>query len=158
MDVFSAVVTAASLADITIRLIKYLRDVKQAAEDVDQDIDSLIREIECLQVAHDNIQEEYERHIHDATLDPKENILWFHTGKTLQETRQLVIKLETCVREIYGENPHTNGPIDGLRKQHRKRARDARLVDVRNQIHTNQNCLQLWFSIISRSEQLPAHW
>lgn len=158
MDVFSAVVTAASLADITIRLIKYLRDVKQAAEDVEEDIDSLIREIESLQVVHTQIQEEFERHVQDTALDSKENILWFHTGKTLQETRQLAIKLETCVKEIYGENPHTKGPIDDLRKQRRKRSRDSRLVDVRNQIHTNQNCLQLWFSIISRSEPLLAHW
>ncbi|KAF2480901.1 tetratricopeptide repeat domain-containing protein [Neohortaea acidophila] len=149
MDVFSAVVTAASLADITIRLIKYLRDVKQAAEDVDEEIDSLIREVESLQVVHTQIQEEYERHVQDAALDSKENILWFHTGKTLQETRQLAVKLEICVREIYGENPHTKGPIDGLRKANRKRSRDSRLVDIRNQIHTNQNCLQLWFSIIS---------
>ena len=135
-DPFSILASGVGIADVAVRVIGYLKDVKAAAETVEDDIDSLISEVEALRVVHANVELEFKRHAQNKSLSANENILWFHTGKTLKEGQKLTAKLEQCVREIYGSDPKVSGKRDGLIKQNRKRARQTQLSELHEQIHT----------------------
>lgn len=146
----SLIASGVGIADVAVRLIAYLKDVKAAAETVEDDIDRLISEIGSLAVLHGQVEAEFHKQRQNNQSSPQEDVLWFHTSKTLKEGQILTQKLEECVREIYGDDPKVQGKRDGLVKQHRKRSRDTRLVDFRSQIHTYHNALQIWLSMISR--------
>ena len=51
-DPFSILASGVGIADVAVRVIGYLKDVKAAAETVEDDIDSLISEVEALRVVH----------------------------------------------------------------------------------------------------------
>ena len=151
-DVFSVIASGVGIADVALRLIKYLRDVKKAAENIEDDIDLLITEVEALEAVHGELQRLLEKNVEDKNISPKETTLWFQTAKTLKAGQILSQKLEVCVREIYDDDPKVKGKRDALVKQHRKRSRDATLSDFRDQVHSYQGALQLWMSIISLLE------
>jgi hypothetical protein len=58
-DPFSFVAGAVGIADVTIRVITYLRDVKAATDTIDADIDGLINEILSLKQVNGHLDEEY---------------------------------------------------------------------------------------------------
>ena len=128
---FSILASGVGIADVAFRVVGYLKDVKKATETVEDDIDGLISEVEALQNVHSTVEAEFELHVRDKSLSPKENILWFHTGRNLKAGQRLTKKLDECVREIYGDDPNVEGKRDGLIKQHRKRSRDPRLSTLR---------------------------
>lgn len=153
----SLVASGFGLADVATRLIVYLKDVKAAAETVQDDIDSLISEIETLKTVHENVEQELKRHAPSGLTGQDKDSLWFHTGKTLKGGQILIEKLERCVKEIYGEDPKVSGKRDGLSKQHRKRTRHSRLADLRDQVNSYNSALGLWMSIISLLVESSLH-
>lgn len=148
-DPFSALASGVGIADVTLRLIVYLKDVKAAVQSIDDDIDQLINEVQALQSVHQQVEQEHDRHVNDATLSNQQKMLWFQTARTLKEGQTLTKKLEACVKEIYGDDPKVAGKRDGLVKQHRKRGMDGKLTALRNQIHTYHGALQIWLSIVA---------
>lgn len=131
-DPLSILALGVGITDVSVRLIRYLRDVKKAAQTVEDDVDRLISEVEALQVLHGTVEDELKRHLLSKSLTAKENILWFNTGKTLKEGQILTNKLFESVQEIYQEDPSTTGKRDEILEQHRKRSREPRPADFRN--------------------------
>jgi hypothetical protein len=89
-DPFSFVAGAVGIADVTIRVIKYLRDVKAAIDTIDADIDGLINEILSLKQVHGHLDEEYQKQTGKRGLSAEETVLWEQTKRTLENGQTLV--------------------------------------------------------------------
>lgn len=150
-DPISIFAAGVGIADVSIRLIKYLKDVKAAAESIEEDIGGLINEVEALMTVHGQLEHEYVRHTNDEGSSQEEKILWFNTGKTLKNGQTLVEKLDQSIRQIYGNDPRVAGKRDGLIKQHRKRNQEGVVFGFRNQISTCHGALKIWLECIAMS-------
>jgi hypothetical protein len=145
----SLIAAGVGIADVAVRIIAYLKDVKAAVETIEDDIEGLINEVHSLKVIHGQLEQEFLKNVKKDALAQEENILWFNTGHTLKQIQKLTLKLEVSVRHIYGENPRVDGKRDGLLKQHRKRTKDGIISGLRDQVSGYQNTLQCWLTCIS---------
>lgn len=141
---------AVGIADVAFRIVLYLKDVKAATETIDGDIAALIEQVEALRDVHGELESEMKRSLQDDTMQGKERQLWFRVKEILQDGRTLTDELEACVKSIYGNNPRVTGSRDALRKQHRKRGRESRLLVHRDRVSSYQQSLQQWLMFISR--------
>jgi hypothetical protein len=148
-DPVSFLAAGVGIADVALRIITYLIDVKKAADTVEDDIGDLIREVESLMVLHGQLEKELLKNVRNDALGEKEKMLWFNTGQTLKNGQKLTQKLEVAVRHIYGDSRTVTGKRDGLIKQHRKRGKDGIISGFRNQISTYHGALQIWLNCIS---------
>ncbi|ERF69939.1 hypothetical protein EPUS_05483 [Endocarpon pusillum Z07020] len=148
-DPVSFLVGGVSIAEVSFRVINYLKAVKMAAETIDDDIEGLINEVEGLMVVHGQLEQEFLRNVNNDALGEEEKMLWFNTGQTLKNGQKLTQKLEVSVRHIYGEKRMVSGKRDALIKQHRKRTKDGIISGLRDQIGTCHGGLQMWLSCIS---------
>jgi hypothetical protein len=89
-DPFSFVAGAVGIADVTIRVITYLRDVKAATDTIDADIDGLVNEILSLKQVHGHLDEEYQKQTGKRGLSAEETVLWAQTKRTLENGQTLV--------------------------------------------------------------------
>lgn len=145
-----AELTAAGIgiADVCIRLIHYLKDVKAAAEAIDDDIGGLTDELGVLMAVHGQLEQEYNRSATKKEISQHQKILWLETAQTLKNSQKLVQKLEHSVRKIYGDNRSVSGKRDAYLKQHRKRGQDSVISGFRNQISTCHGALKIWLQCI----------
>jgi hypothetical protein len=148
-DPFSILAGTLGVADVCWRIAKYLKDVKASAATVEEDINLLIHEVEALMKINDCIEKTFEADISKSSnLSPLKSghleKLWQHTGKSLEDSKAIVEKLEDIVKEIYGETgPKVVGKIDGLRKLGRKNEKKAELCQIRYQLSTCQSSFQI---------------
>lgn len=156
-DPFSLLAAGVGIADVALRVISYLKDVKAAAETIEDDIEGLIDEVEALMAIHDQLEQNYLKNVTHGVLEEKQKILWIQTGQTLKNGQKLIRKLDVSVREIYGENRMVTGKRDGLLKQHRKRSKNGIISGLRDQINTYQGALNMWLTCISMcASSVPA--
>jgi len=148
-DPISIFAAGVGIADVSFRLIKYLKDVKAAAESIEEEIGGLISEVEALMAIHGQLEREYTRHAKNDATSQEEKVLWFNTEKTLKNGQRLVQKLDQSVRQIYGDHRLVAGKRDGLIKQHRKRNQERTIIGFRNQISTCHGALKIWLECIS---------
>ena len=148
-DPVSFLAAGVGIADVALRVITYLKDVKAAADTIEDDIEGLIDEVKALMAVYKHLELEYLKNVDNDALEEKEKLLWIETGHTLRNGQKLVRKLDDSVREIYGENRAVTGKRDGLLKQHRKRAKNGIISELRVQINTYQGALNMWLACIS---------
>ncbi|KAF1979519.1 hypothetical protein BU23DRAFT_636550 [Bimuria novae-zelandiae CBS 107.79] len=120
-DPVSLLAAGIGMSDVAFRVIKYLMDVKAASKIIEGDIESLINEVEGLMAIHHELEKEFYENVRNGVLGRKETMLWFNIGQTLKNGQKLTLKLEACVRQIYGDNPSVTGKRNALIKQHRRR-------------------------------------
>lgn len=142
-DPFSFVAGTVGIADVTFRIIKYLRDVKAAIETIDADINRLINEILSLKQVHRHLNKHYQKQTTSSSLSIEETILWEQTKQTLKNGQTLVTKLEISVRQVYGNIQTVTRRRDALTKQNRKRDIDSMISGFRNQINTYHSALHV---------------
>ena len=155
-DPLSVLASTASLVDICIRLVNYLRDVEKAVSTINEDIASLIREIEALNVISKSLQDAFKNKISDDS-DGEEDVKdeqneesWKHVRRTLENCQVVAEKLEAIVKEMYGKSgPSVSGLRDSIGKAHRKRSRDGDVRQCRDQLATYQNVLQILLAFIN---------
>ena len=148
-DPVSFLAAGIGIADVALRVISYLKDVNAAADTIDDDIEGLINEVEALMAVYEHLEQDYRKNINNDSLDAEEKILWVKTGRTLENGQKLTQKLDISVREIYGKNRNVTGKRDGLLKQHRKRAKNGIICELRGQINTYHGALTFWLNYIS---------
>lgn len=150
---FQTVSAGFGLAGDIINLISYLKDVKEALETVEDDIDDLIKELEASDNLYRQLEKEYDQHFHQRTLSTRQQELWSLLRQTLQDGRASFEKLDKELKRVYGSDPKVQGWLDALKKQHRLRSRTPRLGAFRDQIHTYNSVLQMWLTRIALSNQ-----
>lgn len=166
-DPFSIVSAAAGLADVVVRLAKYIRQIHKAMGTIEADISDLVNELESLESvcrilksrfgAIDSPEPSWEpissndsilsgRTLCTITEQPAEvtQVL----GRTLENCKHVVGKLESLIEEIYGkEEGSATGFRDKVAKAMRINSRQTALNSYRSQITLWQNSIQLLLMI-----------
>ena len=137
------------IADVAVRVIKYLKDVKAAMKTIEDEIGGLISEVEELMMIHQQIERDYLANYWQAAPGSEENTLWHSVGHTLHKGRQLTEKLEVTVTKIYGEDPSITGKRDAFIKQHRYRSKNLIISGIRDQMATYHSVLHMNISRIN---------
>jgi uncharacterized protein YoxC len=153
MGDFQTASAAIGLARDVADLVQYLRMVKAAMETVEDDLDSLIKELNSLNELYKQLENNYTIQTEKGTLNPLLEELRYGLSQTLQDVRSTFYKIDKEVRSVYGDEPKTQGRIDAFRKQHRLRARYPKIAERRDQIHTFNETLQIWLLRISLVNQ-----
>lgn len=149
MDPFSIVVGTASLIDISWRVGNYLRDVHEAAGEVEGEITSLAREIQSLDSVNKSIKNLHEVEIEVlpenlSEIPDQARDLWQNTVKILQDCHATVEKLKVILEAIIGkEGVKVTGWRDGIKKQLRKQSKDGALNQIRLQLSTHRDSLHI---------------
>ena len=102
-DPFSIVAGTAGLADVCIRVSRFLIQAKDGFRAVDQDLDDLFQEIESLRSINDLVQRSYTEGSIDKTGSDNQQILdthWYATQNTLASCRRTVEQIESLLKEI----------------------------------------------------------
>ena len=161
-EVFGILASGVGIADVAIRVAKYLKDVKSAVGTVEGDIDSLIKEVELLATVHGEVETILKRNVDGPALDPGQKSVWTLTAQSLKQGREVILTLESTIKEIYGDDPKVQGKRDGFNKQHRKRAAEPRLSEIRSQLCTHHSSLQILLELLSQcvfpSDRLQSHY
>jgi hypothetical protein len=148
-DPVSLVAAGVGIADIVVRLVRYLKNVKAIAKTIDDDIEGLINEIEGLQRVHGHLEKEYLKSVTNAKMGDEERRLWTSTGQTLKNGQKLTERLEISVRSIYGEDTQVAGKMDAWNKARRKKNKESMISGLRDQINTYHGALQMLLGFIS---------
>lgn len=150
---FQTASAAIGLARDVWELVKYLQMVKAAMDTVEDDIDSLIKELGALNSLYGQLEDQYSQKPPQATTNAQLEDLWSQLRQTLQDGRVMFNKVDKEVRSVYGDEPKTQGRIDAFRKQHKLRSRYPKIAERRQQIHTYNAVLQMWLQRISLANQ-----
>lgn len=151
-DPFSVIAGTAGLLDVCLRVFKYLKETQAGAERIEEEITILLREIEALIAVNDSIKSAFETELKSRPGPYVTDIegLWRNIGGNLWSCRALVERLEVHMKEIVGkEGPKVIGKLDGLRKQMRKQSKNEDFQQLRLQLASNQNALQISLSALT---------
>lgn len=154
-DPFSIVAGTVGLVDVCIRVVKCLKEIHAATKKIQDDIGLLIKEIESLEAISNSIQKTFRKE-----LDPKKSLsgygvditseLWKHTGRSLQDCKSVIGRLEVLVKEIYGKNgPTVTSKLDAIAKSRRKKSVDDDFKQCREQLTTYQGGLNILLTTIN---------
>lgn len=148
MDPFSIIVGSASLIDLTIRVGRFLKEIHSAAENIGEDIISLSREIQALDMVNNSIQHLHEVEIGglqgDRDVSDETRKKWNNTSQILQDCQTTVRRLEAVLEKIVGvEGALVLGRRDSIKKYLRMKSKDNDLIQIRRQLATHRDILQL---------------
>jgi hypothetical protein len=154
MEPFSITTGVAGLLDITWRVVKYLKDVQEAAGSVEGEIASLLSEIQALDAVNQSIKHLYETEVEilpasSMGLPDRDQELWRITASNLQDCQGSVQRLQTVLDAIAGKHgDKVVGWRDGIRKQLRKQSKDGDLYNIRFQISVNRQSLHISLTML----------
>ena len=144
-DPFSIVVGAAGLADICIRLTKFVKQAKDGFQKVDEDLEDLSKEITALSSVSDLIKRSFEADT-ARTLDPSDqqiiNNLWQNTRTTLTGCQDLIERLNTLIIEVLGNGSPKHAKSNSLRKYLRQQSKEGSFIELRQKLNAHQVALQ----------------
>lgn len=155
MDPFSIAAGTAGLLDVCWRVISYLHEVQASANKVEEEIASLLKEVEALYVVNkaiDGVWAAEQKVIPGASLaDPgRVESLWRNVGTILQDCQRTVEKLEISVKGIIGkEGAKVASKLDGIRKQLRRQSKDGELHQLRAQLTNYQSSLNVLLTALN---------
>jgi flagellar biosynthesis chaperone FliJ len=153
-DPFSILTGTAGLADVCIRLTKFLKQARSGFRAIDQELEDLLEEIVSLRSVNDLVERSYtEGSI--AKNDPEyANVLrthWRTTHNTLAGCQRIVEQLEELLKEVSESGSGKHIKLDQLRKWLKQQAREEAFNTLREKLKAHQTALQLSLSAISMS-------
>ncbi|CZR65198.1 uncharacterized protein PAC_15098 [Phialocephala subalpina] len=129
------------------RVGSYLKDVHEAAGQVEGDIASLSSEIQNLESLNKPIKHLHETEVESLPDDAKElpdldRELWRITSSNLRDCQETAKKLEIVLDGIAGKHGNkVAGWRDGIRKQLRKQSKDGELNNMSLRVSLNRQSL-----------------
>lgn len=154
-DPFSIISGSVAIIDVCFCVFKYLKETKAGAERIEEEITALLREIEALITVNESIKNVFTTELKPcpgplATDSAHVDSLWRNIGSNLQGCRPLVERIEIVVKEIVGKKgPRVVGKLDGFGKQIRKQSKNEELNQLRLQLTSYQNALQILLSALT---------
>ncbi len=147
-DPFSIVVGTVSLLDVCLRVGKYIYDIKVGADEVNDEIEALSRQVEAIISVIQSIKSIFEDDLARATetISKKQDgiqSLWEEVGKNVQSCQATLVKLFALLKLIVGkESRKVLSKLDGLRKFLRKQSKEAEFGMLRQQLRDYHQSLQ----------------
>jgi hypothetical protein len=153
MDPFSVIVGVGSLIEMSLYLAKYLKDVYEAAILFEEEVGSLLRDIQDLSSVNKSIENLYRTEICDSNRGqlPRQDLeVWQNTVKTLQECSETVKKLQRVLEAITGKGgAKVTGWRDGIKKQMRKQSKDSELDKIRVKLSVHRDSLNVSLTLLN---------
>ncbi|KAL8942140.1 MAG: hypothetical protein Q9216_001825 [Gyalolechia sp. 2 TL-2023] len=154
-DPFSIAAGTAGILDISWRIGSYLAKVKSAASKIKRDLATLSFEVNALVGVTESIQslwnDNKEKPLDALSPDAKRiRGLWQDINLALHGCRDVMGSLALLVEEVIGKDGiEVQGKRDGIRKVLRKQSKDQEIQEIRQQITSHQNSLQLTLSALN---------
>ena len=154
---FSIITATAGVIDVCWRFGSYLRDVQAGAARVEDDIETLSRDIEALRVVNETVRDSYkELSSHQGSgIESSKHIerLWQNVSSNLGNCQSVLEELEVLVKAVVGkEAPKDESKImkkvGGFRKQLRKQSRESDFNKLQGRLTTYYNTIQLMLELI----------
>ncbi|KAI9687208.1 MAG: hypothetical protein M1820_010497, partial [Bogoriella megaspora] len=145
-DPFSIVASSLSIADLGIRLVKFLLQVKRGTDSIDEELHRLIGEIQSFTSTSKIIRENFEQDLREGADTPNKDErattdLWRATGNTLRDGQNLLNKLDTLIQDVVGGSGSST--LDKLRKYFRKQSKNGEFLRLIDQLNRVQELLQI---------------
>ncbi|KAL8818042.1 MAG: hypothetical protein Q9223_003246 [Gallowayella weberi] len=154
-DPFSIVAGTAGVIDICWRVASYLAKVKSSATKIERNLAALSFETNALIAANESIRalwEAYSGETLDKSITDSQRIddLWQDIDITLNGCRDVMGRLALLIEEVIGKDGFTvEGKRDGIKKVLRKQSREGEIMEIRSQINSHLNSLQLSLSALN---------
>jgi paraquat-inducible protein B len=153
MDPFSLAVGVGSLVEMSLQVGKYLKDIYEAATLFEDEISSLLREIQDLRSVNKSIETLYRTETDDSNLRqlPSQDFeVWQNTVKTLQECSETLKRLQKVLETITGSGgAKVTGKRDGIKKQLKKQSKDGELAQIRVKLSIQRDSLNVSLTLLN---------
>ena len=144
-DPFSIIAGAAGLADVCIRLTKFLKQAKDGFQKVDGDLEELSKELAALQTVSDLIKLSFEADI-AGNIDSDDNRtianLWLATQTTLARCQDIVERFNALITEILSTGGTKYIKFNSLRKYLKQQSKDDEFNALRQKLNAHRMALQ----------------
>ena len=144
-DPFSIIVGTAGLADVCIRLAKFLKQAKDGFQNIDKDLEDLSKEITALSTVSDLIKRTFEADLARTTTSNDDQIIvdhWQATGAILAGCQDIVEKLAVLITTILGTGGSKFVKFNSLRKYLKQQAKDDEFIALHHKLNAHHNALQ----------------
>jgi hypothetical protein len=152
MDPFSIAAATVGVADVCVRLIRFLHHVKESAKVIDEELHGIAREISSLDAVNQAIRDSFPEHFlaDDKSKGDLEAIanLWKSTAQILHDCESSLAKLENLLENVIGDVDGI-GRFDSFRKWLRKLSKEDEFSDVRQKLNTFRALLQVNLTAIN---------
>ena len=144
-DPFSIIAGAAGLADVCIRLTKFLKQAKDGFQKIDEELDDLSKEITELCTVSDLIKRSFEDDLTGTTNTNDNQIIashWDATRATLAGCQDIVKRLNAMIIEILGTGGTKFVKLNSLRKYLKQQSKENEFNALRRKLKTHYSALQ----------------
>jgi hypothetical protein len=152
MDPFSIIAGTAGLADVCLRLAKFLKNANDGFREVDRELEELSREIALLRSVNDLVERTYVEGSTAGTNPEHQRILgtnWRATQTTLASCQLIVEQIEVILQEVGDAGNGKHVKLDQLRKWLKQQSKEGDLSTLREKLQAHQIALQVSLSAIS---------
>ena len=153
-DPFSVIAGTAGLADVCIRLTRFLKHAKDGFRAVDEELDGLAEEIESLRSTNEFIKRSYtEGSITKINSDHQQilNTQWQTTQTTLASCQHITEQIEGLLNDVANAGSGKHIRLDQIRKWLKQQSSEETLSSLRGRLQAHQIALQLSLSAVSMS-------
>ena len=162
---FSIITATVGLIDVCWRFGSYLHNVQAGAAQIEDEIETLSRDIEALRAVNETIRASYSDlpGYLNSEVKSSEHLdrLWRNVSSNLASCRLVVEELEALVMEIVGREPSKDQSkfmrkLGGFRKQLRKQSREGDFDKLQSRLANYHNTIQLMLDLIIWSAKICA--
>ncbi|CAJ2507306.1 Uu.00g084920.m01.CDS01 [Anthostomella pinea] len=157
-EAFGIITGAAGLIDVCIRLGIYVREVRKGATTIQQELDSLLKEVSLLETISKAVKDTYIIESRNLPASPRTGPpydtagfvntpphVWKDFGRTIDHCSVIIAKLYEIVKEICGSE-------NVLKRVHKRRSKEDDLRRCKSELVLYYGHIQILFSIISRED------
>ena len=144
-DPFSIIAGAAGLADVCIRLTKFLKQAKDGFQKVDGDLEELSEELAALQTVSHLVKQSFEADT-AGTINSNDNQITADvcqaTQKTLAGCQDIVERFNALITEILSAGGTKYIKFNSLRKYLKQQSKDDEFNALRQKLNVHRMALQ----------------
>ena len=144
-DPFSIVAGAAGLADVCIRLTKFLKEAKDGFQKIESDLEELSNEITELRTVSDLIKRTFEADIAGNSNTSDNQIIadqWHATRTILESCQDIVERLNALVTEILRTGDTKSIKFNKLQKYLKQQSKNDEFIALRRKLKAHHMALQ----------------
>ena len=156
-DPFSIVAGTAGLADVCVRLARFIKQANAGFRSVDQELEDVFQEIESLRSINDLVKRSYVDGFQAKSNHDQQHILethWRATQNTLSSCQRIVEQIEVLFKEIVEAGSGKHIRLDQLRKWLKQQSKEEVFSNLREKLKAHQMALQISLSAVSMLSSL----
>lgn len=150
MDAVSLGISAASVVDLSVKLVQFLYRTKKGTESVDDDLQGLIDDIENLTRVTGLVSKAFKDNSKqsDAAIKTDDDILSIRrtASSTLKDCADALAMMESIVEKVKGEDGSSR--FDRLRRHFRRLSKEEDFLRCRERLSNGYQALQMSLTML----------